>query len=261
MCRLFGLIANKEVDIRFSFIQASPSFQSLGQANPDGWGIGWYEKNKPVVKKDPIPAHVSDTALRVAENINSRIIVSHVRKATTGVRSKKNCHPFSSGDWLFAHNGCIDRNSLIKCLEEPFKMAISGETDSEVYFLYILQNIKNEGDVIVGIKKAINEVRKYDHTGLNFILTDGISLYGYRDAISNINYYTLYYLKRVTYGKDPINFRSKELNTLLESKSLNHEKAVIICSERLTEEDWIEIPLRSLLIASRELEIKIIKEI
>lgn len=52
MCRLFGIIANREVDIEFSFHRADKPFKSFSENNPDGWGIGYYSKEgKPEVFK------------------------------------------------------------------------------------------------------------------------------------------------------------------------------------------------------------------
>mgnify|MGYP005874253403 CR=1 FL=1 len=44
MCRLFGLIANKEADMNYSFSEAEERpFKELSKHNKDGWGVGWYE--------------------------------------------------------------------------------------------------------------------------------------------------------------------------------------------------------------------------
>jgi glutamine amidotransferase len=46
MCRLFGLYANKAVDVQFSFYEAEESIEKLSSRNPDGWGIAWYYSNE-----------------------------------------------------------------------------------------------------------------------------------------------------------------------------------------------------------------------
>lgn len=51
MCRLLGVIANKPVDLEFSFLKADKPFRELGRTNPDGWGIGWYENGLAKVDK------------------------------------------------------------------------------------------------------------------------------------------------------------------------------------------------------------------
>ena len=82
MCRLFGLIANKPVNIYFSLFQARKSFEKLSEANPNGWGLGWYdEKGTTEIYKEPIPLHSSKKAEKIAKNIYSKIIIAHVRYA------------------------------------------------------------------------------------------------------------------------------------------------------------------------------------
>lgn len=47
MCRLFGLVSNRPVEIHFSLAESRASIRDLSYCNPDGWGIGWYENGKP----------------------------------------------------------------------------------------------------------------------------------------------------------------------------------------------------------------------
>lgn len=260
MCRLFGLRANKEVDIEFSFHLSSTSFKSLGEKNPDGWGVGWYKNGKPQVEKEPISAADSTKVQRINKSMMSDVFISHVRKATNGDATEENCHPFLSGQWLFAHNGSIDRSTLLDKLEASYRQALKGCTDSEVYFQWILQNIDIEGSVESGIKTSLKAVRKLSHTGLNFILTDGQTLYCYRESSKNQSYYTLYYLERDPNNYGPATFRSEELGTILHSKALNGEKAVLVCSEELTEEEnWKLIPLKNLLIIPSDLKVRLME--
>jgi predicted glutamine amidotransferase len=257
MCRLFGLIANQPVDIAFSFSKGDVPFSSLGRRNPDGWGIGWYQDGRPQVRKEPVSAAGSREASRVAQSVRSRVFMSHVRHATTGEPLVENCHPFVSGGWLFAHNGCIDRDALCSVLDEPHQMALEGDTDSAAYFQWILQNITEQADVESGIAAALHRVRRLDHTGLNFLLTDGESLHAYREAAQSIAYYSLYYLARHSQPAGPTSYRSHELRTLHESKALNGEEAVLVCSERLTNENWVEIRPGELVTIGRELAVKV----
>jgi len=244
VCRLFGLIANKRVDIHFSFSR----FSELSQAHPDGWGIGWYESGFPCVRKEPLRASESKLVCSTLAGASSSVFVAHVRKATRGSRSRQNCHPFSWKNWLFAHNGSVDSDALLQELDVDRRAAIQGETDSEVFFHWILQNIDREGSAERGIAEALSFVREHYHTGLNFLLSDGRTLYAYREAAKKKDYYSLYYLLR-----DPrrglARLRSRELGVMLESKALNDERALLVCSEKLTEEDWRQIPMGCLLTA------------
>ena len=135
MCRLLGLIANQPVDLEFSLVDAETSFQSLGAENPDGWGMGWYDDGKPGMLKEPLAAtHSAELPARGIEK-RSNLFVCHVRQGTGAERAERNCHPFVYGNWLFAHNGCICDDCVIRLqgsLEPQHLEAIQGETDSEV---------------------------------------------------------------------------------------------------------------------------------
>ncbi|MGC8720724.1 MAG: class II glutamine amidotransferase [Thermodesulforhabdaceae bacterium] len=258
MCRLLGVIANKEVDLRFSLYEGPKTLRDLSKENEDGWGLGWYRGGSPKVVKEPRQAAESRGYRRTSAEARSRIFVAHVRKATKGSRTMENCHPFKWNQWLFAHNGSVDVEALFELLNEEHRNAIHGETDSEVYFHWILQNVEQKGDVVHGIRVALREARKVRHTGLNFLLTDGEKLYAYREASQSYNYYSLYSLSRDSRQPGPVSFESK-VGALLESKSLNNERAVLVCSEKLTQEEWLEIPLRHLLVISSNLKTNLIE--
>src|SRR5262245_715513 len=113
MCRLFGIRANRPVDVEFSLLTGAKPFRSFGKKHSDGWGVGWYVDGKPVIKKEPLSASDSHHFPPAAAEAWSSTIVTHVRKATEGATTRENCHPFSYGKWIFAHNGGLNRNQLL----------------------------------------------------------------------------------------------------------------------------------------------------
>lgn len=263
MCRLFGLIANKEVDVDFSFLKADIAFQQLGSSNPSGWGIGYYVNGNSKLFREPTSTLQSKEFPNKAQEIKSKIIVSHVRLATQGGEFIENTHPFTYDNWIFAHNGNVGiKEDLKNKLNPRYRGLIQGKTDSEVYFFWLLQNIEKEQDEIVGIKKAVELIGKSKSgtTGLNFILSNGTKLFALRKAFGNLNYYSLYYLLRDPERNDISSFKSKETKLLIESKSLFKEKAVIVCSEKLTkEENWNSLKNNELLIVDSQLGTRIVE--
>jgi glutamine amidotransferase len=257
MCRLFGLRANRPVDIEFSLVTGHQPFQKLGEKHPNGWGIGWYDNGTPKVTKEPIPATASEELGPLAKHVESSLIISHLRKATCGEVTEANCHPFQHHNWLFAHNGSVDRGALWKKLNDSHRGAIHGRTDSEVFFHWILQNVEKTESVERGLRTALNGMTGF--TGLNFLLADGRSLYAYRNASKNRDYYSLFYLRRDLQAQGLEELRSKEVQALLCSKALRGEKAVLVCSEKLTDEAWKEIPLGSLLVVSEDLSPQVVE--
>jgi predicted glutamine amidotransferase len=228
MCRLLGIIANKPVDVKFSM----GYFRDLAEDNRDGWGIGWYEDDKAHLHKEKISAMESENFEPQSQKVSSRIVISHVRCMTRGEPSKENSHPFKHREWLFAHNGTVNREHLINLLNEEHRNALEGETDSEVYFHYILQCIEKNSDPVVGIQEALKEIRPLNKGELNFLLSNGKELYAFRWGN------TLFWLKRDPTEPGPLTYQSEETQALLESKALKGERAIVVCSEEISDEEW-----------------------
>ncbi len=229
MCRLFGVRADHPVDLRHALTTGERPFHELGEKHPHGWGIGWYHRGRAHVRHEAHSAANSRDFPHVAGRIRTCVALAHVRKATCGAVSAANCHPFRQDNWLFAHNGSVEREPLWAKLADRHRTGIHGETDSEVLFHWLLQCVEREGSLSEGLRHAVDGVGKY--TGLNFVLTDGLSLYAYRDAAEHPAYYSLFYLRRPN----------------------GDSNAVFVCSERITDEAWQEIPLGSLLAVSADL--------
>jgi glutamine amidotransferase len=253
MCRLLGFVANKPVDLEFSLER----FKGFSDINPDGWGIGWYENGAAKVYKQGISAKDRQSELpRLAKAVISKMIISHVRSGTGAPPLEVNSHPFEFKNWLFAHNGSVDRDYLLSLLKDEYKQGLRGETDSEVYFFWILQNIETTGDIIGGIKKAIDKIMGKTYTGLNFLLANGEMLYAFRYASGSRSYYSLYKLEREPTSPGPLDLLSQETKELIHSKSLSNEKAILVCSEKLTKENWSEIGFGNLLEIDADLKVK-----
>lgn len=253
MCRLFGLVANKEVEIRFSMFEAINSFEKQSENNSDGWGIGWYEDGIPKVVKYGECARDSERFKGTVEEVWAKIVIAHVRRASSGSKSDENSHPFIYGNWIFAHNGTVTEDIIKSMLKSPYDENFTSEPiDSEVYFRFIMQSIEEEGDILEGIKKAVNVVEKEANDGgANFLLSNGKDLYGFRCGN------TLHYLVR-----DPNEvFRavSEETRQLIEAKALAKEKAVIIASERITEsEPWKPLENSELIVVNSKLNVRVL---
>ena len=74
--------------------------------------------------------------------------------------------------------------------------------------------------------------------GLNFLLSDGDRLWAHRHG------YTLYWLdrRRPEAGRPYLRFMSRDIASILESKALLGERALLVASERLTDEPWQAVP-------------------
>ena len=101
---------------------------------------------------------------------------------------------------IFAHNGTVDiKNYLKEQLLPRYTKYIKGETDSEIFFFLIIQNIEQNKSIIEGIKETISFIKRNKGSGttsLNFLLTNGKKTYALRKAFNKINNYSLFYLDR-----------------------------------------------------------------
>ena len=257
MCRLFGLSANRPVDLEFSFVTGNKTFPQFAKCNPDGFGVGWFEKGAPWIDKEPCRADESPRLPKLASG-RSKLWIGHVRQSSRGKNSIQNCHPFCCDEWMFAHNGTVEEHkNLQKRLDSDRRARIEGETDSEVYFHWLLQNIQIEGHVAAGVRRAVSEIP--DYSSLNFVLTDGDSLFAYRNPSTRVNDYSLHYLERAPGQPGPDRLKSDEFGLLMKSKALRNERALLVCSEPLTTEAWKPIPLEHLLAVDSNLKVTVEK--
>lgn len=190
----------------------------ISRGHKDGWGVIAYEKGTVFLfSKSHQDAFVDAKYLKTAEGLESRqsnIIIGHLRKAFVGVKSVNNAQPFVEKNYAFCHNGTILTSEKIP-LKNKFKKIIKGETDSEIFFAYILQFLAkhkkpNSSAVQGSVKEAVDYVRKnHDFTALNMIFSDGKCMWALREVNEKnstvleknlLNYYSLHIGKCESYN-------------------------------------------------------------
>ena len=142
MCELLALNANTPTDMGFSFRGLSRRGGATGE-HADGWGLASYTPDGSgldLIREDA-PAAFSALADQLAERSPKALVsIAHIRKATQGVVTLENCHPFSrtwrGQRWVFAHNGDLKGDSAVSDIYRPF-----GSTDSEAAFCWILEQL------------------------------------------------------------------------------------------------------------------------
>ncbi|MGV8141081.1 MAG: DUF2341 domain-containing protein, partial [Candidatus Woesearchaeota archaeon] len=218
-CRMYGAISNNFPDglLQKQLINDSASLKKLSQSsNINGWGIVSYPafSSNINISRGPIRAYNDPNFDLAVVNLNAnepKIIISHIRQCTQGccapVEGVNNPHPFTrysaptGKTWSFEHNGNVDKARLITLIgteylnsHGPFGSGViqcnvtdpssSLVVDSELYFLYVLKMIEeNGGNAIIGITTAVKNMQANGITGAaNFIMTDGETIYGFRNG-------------------------------------------------------------------------------
>lgn len=260
MCRLYGFLATHPTRLECSLIEAQNALQvqsdrdARGVRNADGWGIARYLGADREVIKSTMPAFADAAFAEVARTVWSEAAIAHVRAATVGRVSEANTHPFTHGAWSFAHNGTIhDFEHVRTRLDLGGFGPPTGETDSESVFLWLLNKMSDYGLDPLAPARHIDQLVELlgdavfeliDHAiasgatsppSLNFLLTDGHHLAASRWGN------TLYWTFRNGVPDCSV------CGTSHCPSADEHYRAVVIASEPLTDEDWMEVPDGSIL--------------
>ena len=118
-----------------------------------GWGFGWYPGNErsAMVVKDPAARDVEILTSNIADwsNFRSNIFFCKVRGASDGY-TQAETQPFSRSfagrDWLFMHNGDLDKGALRVLFGRQMQhLEPLGGTDSEIAFCHLLFLMQESG--------------------------------------------------------------------------------------------------------------------
>ena len=247
MCRLVGVVASESTNFRFYLSDAPRSLSVLSPDHPDGWGIAVHDGARWDVEKAPGCARDDAQFAAVSATRHGRALVAHVRKRTVGAIGRDNTHPFERGRFTFAHNGTIDDQTFMRASTSRARLAeIAGQTDSELFFAYLLSALDARPDAHdAALADALSALVAHEGVAANMLLCDGDVLYAHRFGRS------LYTLKRQPGDAVRIERTSVETLATLETEWTPRRSAVLVASERLTDEPWEEVPNGTLLRVDR----------
>ena len=184
MCQLLGMNCNTPTDVRFSFSGFAQRAGNTGD-HTDGWGIAFFEDKglRHFVDHDrAIDSPIAELIRHYP--IKSQNVIAHIRKATQGLVSLQNCHPFVrelwGRHWVFAHNG--DLKGFAPKLHAHFRPV--GTTDSELAFCWIMQELWKSHAGVPSIEEltiTLQELasRISPHGTFNFLLSNGEALWSH----------------------------------------------------------------------------------
>lgn len=238
MCRLFGCSGgNQRVRANFWLLEAPDSLAQQSRREPDGTGLGVYDRDgRPQVFKQPLAAYEDQAFAREAREVSSRTFVAHVRYASTGAVAARNTHPFEQHGRMFAHNGVIRD---LPRLEQELGGAmdhVHGETDSERFFALITRESQRAGDVGQGIVRAARWVAEtLPVFALNLVLISESELW----ALRYPDVHELYLLERAPGGPSGgrhLEHASARATIRVRSADLAQAPAAVIATERMDED-------------------------
>jgi len=270
MCRLVGVVASEITEFGLVLKEAPRSLARLSREHPDGWGVAAHGGPDSIpppsarsqhdatwrVHKGTAPAGECDRFLELASRSAGTVLIAHVRQKTVGPTSIENTHPFVQSGWVFAHNGTLVDHASLRAETSPMRLAeVRGDTDSEVLFAFLLTRLDEAGLTRLGscataraeatrvIAVATEKLRARKAGAFNFLLSDGASCFVHRFGRS------LFLLERTPHDLGRVR-ETRDTTTPIPAAPpswTSRRHAVLVASERLTEEPWRELPEGTLL--------------
>lgn len=222
-CRMWVMVTVDPMKSLDAMVRAQlDSLQILGWKNPDGWGIAYYlrpdsatrlpviRRGEPSAPRDPRYAQAVDELIKYG----SDGAMAHVRKASLGLTTGiPGPHPFDRRSGvlnlrvLFAHNGAIPAVTLLDLIHALNSNYLTKNPpdynpnylDSDLFCLYILENIDTyidstyEACIRTGITRLDSALGINNPAYLNFVMTDGSTIWALCFADESPTTYGLYY--------------------------------------------------------------------
>ncbi|GAA2244242.1 ergothioneine biosynthesis protein EgtC [Streptomyces amakusaensis] len=160
----------------------APRHQRHGTVNADGFGVGWYAEGDPAPARyrraGPIWADLSFADL--TRVVRSRAVLAAVRDATLpGADGEAAAAPFSSGPWLFSHNGSVpgwpgSLAPLAATLPAAELLTLEARCDTALLWALVLHRLQGGDEPGRALADTVREVAEAaPGSRLNFLLTDG----------------------------------------------------------------------------------------
>jgi glutamine amidotransferase len=174
----------------------APRDQASGTVNADGFGVGWYApavRAEPAVHKSARSIWGDRSFLSFAGVVASPAVLAVVRGATAPAPAEDSgAQPFTSGRWLFAHNGAVEgfragvASALRRTLTATRESQILSSSDSEVLFALVLDRLDSGTDPATALADVVALVDSHQGGRLNLVLADDDRIVATRwgDALS-----------------------------------------------------------------------------
>jgi len=248
MCRLLGYCA-RDAKALADLIgdEGLAQLVALSDLHGDGWGMAWYERSEPVIRKSPLRADEPEFEKLARQPLGDMGLV-HLRWATPGLAvNDVNTHPFRYGSYVFAHNGAVHpQNRLGEILPPEWEAQVAGTTESERYLLLIMARLQaNGGNEVAAIAGAASQIeRQFAPNSLNAILLSPRYLYA-------ISWHDREKVPAARLRERGYEDRPDEIACYFDLAYLVGPDAVVVASSGWPQAGWTPLPNRHALVVER----------
>ncbi len=160
----------------------APRRQRHGSMNVDGFGAGWFADGDPLPARyrQAGPIWADPSFADVARVTRTHALLAAVRNATMGTQAgPAAAAPYSSGPWLFSHNGRLNgwpgtTGRLAASLPAEELLALEARCDSALVSALVASWLRAGAAPADALAAVIASLADHDISGrFNFLLTDG----------------------------------------------------------------------------------------
>lgn len=185
---MFAVRSHEPVRIARAF----SGLRQLAHEHKDGWGVARFDGDTAVIETNLTPAHSCPRFSALGDDVETRSMLAHIRKASVGSVHPDNTHPFYARGWAFMHNGTLrnfdeSRAALEAEIAPRWRSTLRGETDSERCFGLFLTYLEDvtaptSRDVARSLAHVMRTVERVcdrpneKRSAMNFLVGDGRSL-------------------------------------------------------------------------------------
>jgi transglutaminase-like putative cysteine protease/predicted glutamine amidotransferase len=235
------------------------AFEDASTPGTAGWGLGWYpnDDNAAMIIKDPgsRKAQIFAKTLSDWNVFRSTVFLCKVRGAAKRY-TQQDTQPFSRNfagrEWLFLHNGDLDKAKLKLAYREssPFLEPL-GKTDSELAFCYLLNQIHWNGAkrlADIEWEGYVKWFRVLDTFGTaSIVLSDGQVMIVYHGKQATTD---LFFSRRIPPHQNT-KLTSEHITVDISDSLDTHKTAIFLTSCDFHEEGWQKVDLGEMLVIRR----------
>ncbi|MGH3832114.1 MAG: ergothioneine biosynthesis protein EgtC [Pseudonocardiaceae bacterium] len=168
---------------------APADMRGSGTVNADGFGAGWYPAGAtdgvamPIRYRRALPIWADAAFAALAREVRGGAVLAAVRSATPGMPVVDTaCAPFTTGRWLFSHNGRITGwpdsvAALAARLPVTDLLTLDAPTDSALLWALVRHRLAGGASLGRALGAVAARVRAHaPGSSLNLLLTDGTGL-------------------------------------------------------------------------------------
>jgi glucosamine--fructose-6-phosphate aminotransferase (isomerizing) len=155
MCGIVGAVAKREV----SGILCE-GLQRLEYRGYDSAGIAVVNPSDSILQRMRKVGKVKELVGAISDNTpRGTTGIAHTRWATHGKPTEENAHPHMSGNRMaLVHNGIIENHVALRQELQTHGYQFHSETDTEVVVHLIDREVQACGDLLAGLKKAVQQL-------------------------------------------------------------------------------------------------------